>query len=164
MANWLVPRRHVRSAPALRGIRPDFGLDEFDRLFADLWRGFGLAPAAGAAGQPRAFAPEVSIRETDEEIQLTAELPGLEEKDFEVHLEGDVLTLKGEKRDEHADESEGYRWVETRSGSFERRFQIPFQVDADAVTAKFEKGVLILTVPKPEEARPEVRTIPVTTG
>jgi HSP20 family protein len=155
----LVPRKHGRRVPAVRGVRPfSWDLGEFDRLFDDVWRGFGLEPW-GTAERHVAFQPRVDIDETDAEYRITAELPGLEEKDFEVSLEGDVLTIKGEKRDEREEKREGYRHVETLSGSFERRFQLPAEVDAEAVAAKFDKGVLILTLPKSAAAK--ARTIPI---
>ena len=110
------------------------------------------------------FSPRIDVRETDEELILTAELPGLEEKDFEVSVDEDVLSLKGEKRSEHEEEGGGYRHVETRSGSFERRLRLPAPVDADAVKAGFKNGVLTVTVRKPEPARPELQRIPVTSA
>ena len=155
MFDLMIPRRARHSAlPALRGVR------SFDDLFADLWDGFGVGPVWRDA--PPGFSPQIDVRESDEEIVLTAELPGLEEKDFEVSLEEDVLTLKGEKRTEHEEECGGFRHLETRSGSFQRRLRLPAGVDSDAVKASFQNGVLTVTVPKPEEARPQVRRIPVT--
>jgi len=155
MFDLMVPRRSRRSTvPALRDVR------NVDALFDDLWRGFKVAPAAVLPG----FRPSMDVRETDEEIVLTAELPGLEEGDFEVSLEEDVLTLKGEKKTEHTEESEGYRHVETRRGSFERRFRIPVAVDPEQVNAAFRNGVLTITLPKPEEARPQVRSIPISSS
>lgn len=154
MFDLMIPRRSRRSAfPVLRDVRG------FDTLFDELWRGFGASPLR--ADTLPGFTPRVDVRETDEELVVTVELPGLEEKDFEVSLDDDVLTLKGEKRSEHEEEREGYRHMETRSGSFERRLRLPAAVDADAVKAGFKNGVLTVTVPKPEEARPEVRRIPV---
>jgi HSP20 family protein len=149
----LIPWKRGRGVP-MRGVRPfSWNLDEFDRLFDDMWGGRGEAPALG-------FSPRVDIHEDEAEYRITAELPGLEEKDFDVHLEGGVLTLKGEKRDERSEEREGCRHVERVAGRFERRFQLPAEVDPDAVTASYRNGVLTLTLPKVAEARP--RTIPVT--
>ena len=154
--NALIPRRIRRSAaPALRDAR------SIDRLFDDLGLGFAVTPTWAAEDTGNGFRPRVDIRETDEEIRLTAELPGVDEKDFEVVLEDDVLTLKGEKRSEHETEEKGYRRVETFSGSFERRFALPFEVDPDAVKAAYENGVLTVTVPKPAEPKPVTRRIPI---
>ena len=157
--NALIPRLTRRSVhPPLRNVR------SADRLFDDLWRGFALTPGSATAVSRASFAPRVDIRETDEEIVLTAELPGVEEKDFDVVLEDDVLILKGEKRSEHEVEEKGYHRVETLSGSFERRFALPFAADPDAVKAAYKNGVLVVTVPKPSEAKPQVRQIEITTA
>lgn len=155
MMSLMIPRRYRGSAhPALR----DVG---FDRLFDDLWRGSELAPVAG--GSEAGFAPRLNVRETDEAVVVTAELPGVEEKDFDVTLEDDVLTLKGEKRSEHEEEREGYRHVETHTGSFMRKVLLPPGIDADAVKASYKNGVVTVTLPKPAEAQAEARAIPVTT-
>jgi HSP20 family protein len=157
--NALIPRmtRHSRLAP-LRNVH------SADRLFDDLWRGFAVAPGR-ASEAPRAdFVPRVDIRETEEEIVLTAELPGVDDKDFEVILEDDVLILKGEKRTETEADEQGVHRVEILSGSFERRFALPFEADADAVKAAYKNGVLTVTVLKPTEAKPQVRQIEVSTA
>ena len=93
-----------------------------------------------------AFQPRIDVRETDAEIAITAELPGLEEKDFDVSIEADVLTLKGEKRTESETAREGWRHVETTSGSFERRILLPEGVDPEAVKAMYKHGVLTVRV------------------
>ncbi len=156
MLNALAPRRRRAAArpawPALRG---------WDGLFDEFWRDVGLAPSTASLG---GFSPRIDIAQGENEIRVTAELPGLEEKDFEVSVENDVLTLKGEKRTEHEGEHEGVRYAERTSGSFHRAFRIPFPVDAEHVKATFKNGVLTVTVAVPEEAQEKVRTIPVTTS
>jgi HSP20 family protein len=150
----LIPWKRGRSVPS-RGVRPfSWNLDEFDRLFDEMWGGLAEGPARVG------FSPRVDIHEDEAEYRITAELPGLEEKDFDVHLEGGVLTLKGEKRDERSEERKSYRHVESVAGSFERRFQLPAEVDPDSVAASYRNGVLTVTLPKAAGARP--RTIPVT--
>lgn len=156
MFDLMVPRRsRSRAIPAPRDVR------SIDALFEDLWRGFGVPASLGALP---GFSPRIDVRESDEEYVVTAELPGLEESDFEVCLDDDVLTLKGEKRTSHEEEREGLRHVETRSGSFQRRLRLPAPVEADAVKASFKNGVLTLTVRKPAEPEPTVRSIPVSTA
>ena len=93
--HWLVPNSCTRPLPAprYRSSRALFG--DMDRLFDDVWRGFGATSGTTASG---GFAPSVDIEETESEYVVTAELPGLDEKDFEVLLEGDLLTIKGEKK------------------------------------------------------------------
>lgn len=142
--------------------RPEPALRSFDRLLDELWRGFD-APAAGGARGP-AFAPRIDVSETETELRLTAELPGLEEKDFDLTLESDVLTLKGEKRVEHSEERDGVRHVERSSGSFARSLALPFEVDPERVKASYRNGVLMVTIEKPQEAQPAARQIPVTTA
>ena len=150
----LVPWRLGR-----RAVRPfSWDVSEFDRFVDDMWRGFGLEESRAG------FTPRVDVHEDESEYRITAELPGLEEKDFAVSLEEGVLTIKGEKRSEREEERGGYRHVESASGSFERRLALPEGIDADKVEATFRNGVLTVTLPKTPEARPEVRTIPVTTA
>jgi HSP20 family protein len=150
MFSLMIPRRHRGAALPV--------LPDVDRLFDELWRGFGVAPRAEAP----AFQPRLDVREADAEISITAELPGLEEKDFEVSIEADVLTLKGEKRIETETTREGWRHVETTSGRFERRILLPEGVDPEAVKAAYKNGVLTVTVPKPAAAQTVVRTVPIT--
>lgn len=147
----LIPWMLGRRTPALRGVRPfSWDVGEFDRLFEDAW------------GVAEGFQPRVDVAESETEYRITAELPGLEEKDFEISLENGVLTLKGEKRSEREESGKGYRHVETVSGRFERRFQLPAEVDEGKVAAAYKNGVLAITVPKAERARP--RTISVQAG
>ena len=154
MTSISIPRRQRRgSTPVIRGGFP------IDRLFENLWGGLDTEPLV-----PAGFTPLLDVKETDAEYVVTAELPGLEEKDVEVSLEDDVLTLRGEKRAEHTDEKAGYKHVETVSGRFERRLALPAEIDADAVTARSKNGVITITLPKPETPKPESRTIPVTTA
>jgi HSP20 family protein len=122
----------------------------------DAWRGVGSAPGGDFAD----FAPQVDISETEMEYRVTAELPGLEEKDFDVSLDGDLLTLKGEKKVEREEKGEGFSHVEISSGSFHRAFRLPVEVKADGVKAAFKNGVLTVTLPKADPAR--AREIPIT--
>jgi HSP20 family protein len=147
----LIPWMLGRRMPAPQGVRSfSWDLGEFDRLFEDAW------------GVPSGFQPRVDVAESETEYRITAELPGLEEKDFEIALESGVLTLKGEKRSERDESSHGYRHVETVSGRFERRFQLPAEVEDSKVSAAYKNGVLTIIVPKAEKARP--RTITVQAG
>jgi HSP20 family protein len=155
----LVPRRLGRRLTPARPVFPAFG--NVDSWFDDLWRGAGNSPSAVALAD---FVPRIDVSETDEELCITAELPGVEEKDFDISVEGDVLTLKGEKRSDHEEKGEGYHRVERSSGSFHRAFRFHFDVDSEAVEAKYANGVLTIVVRKPVEARAQVQTIPVSTS
>jgi HSP20 family protein len=133
---------------------------DLDAWVDGLWRDFGITPAAS----PAAFNPRIDVSETDEELRICAELPGLEEKDFEVTLDADVVTIAGEKRVEAEADSGGVHRVERSRGAFRRAFRVPFEPAADGVSARFANGVLTVTLSKPESSRPQTRTIPVTTS
>jgi HSP20 family protein len=103
------------------------------------------------------------VDESDEAYTVRADLPGLEEKDIRVSLEEDVLTIQGKQASEKQEEKKGVRWVERAHGSFHRAIRLPAEVDAAKVAASYRQGVLTVTLPKLPEAKPEVRTIPITT-
>ncbi|WP_210359063.1 Hsp20/alpha crystallin family protein [Sphingomonas beigongshangi] len=130
---------------------------EVNRLFDDVFRGFGVPALAGAGGG--VLAPSVELAETDKEIRVTAELPGLDEKDVEVIVEEGVLTLRGEKKSEVEDKDRGYS--ERSYGRFERRIGLPRGIEQDKTSATFKNGVLTVTVPKAAAASENVRRIPV---
>lgn len=125
---------------------------EIDRLFEDFTRGFPtLAPFTGGNGG--SLTPSVDVSETDKEIEITAELPGLEEKDVQINVADNVLTIRGEKSAEKEQKDKNYRLVERSYGSFERTLELPSGVDADVIKASLSKGVLKVTVPKPTPAQ-----------
>lgn len=119
---------------------------EMNRLFDDVLRGGGTAGnGPGAAGF---LAPSMDVSETDKEIRILAELPGVAENDVEVSLNDDVLTIRAEKRQERKEEREGVHLSERAFGTFQRSLRLPFQVNPDQVQARFENGVLNVTLPK----------------
>ena len=93
------------------------------------------------------------MTETDKEIEITAELPGLEEKDVQINVADNVLTIRGEKKAEKEEKDKNYRLIERSYGSFERSLELPNGVNADAIRANIAKGVLKVTVPKPAPAQ-----------
>jgi HSP20 family protein len=105
--------------------------------------------------------PQVDVSETAKEIRVTAELPGMEEKNLEVSLVEGALTIKGEKSEEHEEEKGDVHRSERQYGMFERTIPLPSEVDADKVKASFEKGVLKIALPKTKEAQSNRRVIPV---
>jgi HSP20 family protein len=117
---------------------------EIDRLFDDFTRGF---PAFGAAAS--GLTPSMDVVETDKEIEITAELPGLEEKDVQINVADNLLTIRGEKKAEKEEKDKDYQLIERSYGSFERTLELPDGVNADAIKASIAKGVLTVTVPKP---------------
>lgn len=130
---------------------------EIDQLFEDVWRGFE-GPAFGGAGGRRMM-PRIDFSETDKEVEVTAELPGLDEKDVEVTLADGVLTIKGEKKSERTEEGKDVHVSERSYGSFQRVVQLPQGVDADNVTADFSKGILTVKAPKLPELQANSKKI-----
>ncbi|HWP27054.1 MAG TPA: Hsp20/alpha crystallin family protein [Xanthobacteraceae bacterium] len=121
--------------------------EEIDRLFDDFMRGW---PTVGRLPE---FAPEMDVTENDKEIEVTVELPGLEEKDIQINVADNFLTIRGEKRAEKNEETRNYRHYERSYGSFSRTIELPPGIDADAIKASLSKGVLKVTVPKPAPAQ-----------
>ena len=114
---------------------------DFDRLFDESFRGLA-EPERGSF----MLSPKVDVTQTDEGWEVTAELPGVDQKDIDLRLDGDILTISGEKRDERKDEKN--RFVERSYGSFTRSFTLPFTPDPDKITADCDRGVLTIKVPK----------------
>lgn len=124
---------------------------EIDRLFDDFSRGFPAMTAFGNNGS--SLMPSIDVSETDKEIEITAELPGLEEKDVQINVADNLLTIRGEKKAEKEEKDKNYRLVERSYGSFERTLELPDGVNADAIKASIAKGVLKVTVQKPAPAQ-----------
>jgi HSP20 family protein len=119
---------------------------EIDRVFADFTRDF---PIFGG----RDLLPSIDVTETDKDIEITAELPGLEEKDVQINLADNVLTIKGEKKAEKEEKDKSYRLIERSYGAFSRSVELPAGVNPDAIKASLAKGVLKVSVPKPAPAQ-----------
>jgi HSP20 family protein len=128
---------------------------EVDRLFDDFSQGFGRFTGFKSGG----LVPSMNVSETDGEIEFTAELPGMEEKDVEVTLADNVLTIRGEKKSEKEEKEKDYRVMERSFGSFSRSFEVPGGVAPSAIKATIDKGVLTVKFPKP--AQPEAKKIEV---
>lgn len=109
------------------------------------------------------FAPRIDVSETDKELRVTAELPGVEQKDIEVAFAGDMLTIKGEKRSESEEKKDEkgryFHRVERTYGAFQRAIAVPFEVQTDKIDAKFRDGILTVTVQKPAEVQKLARKI-----
>ena len=105
--------------------------------------------------------PSIDVRETDTDLVVEAELPGMDEKDVSVTLSNDVLTLKGEKKSEREEKKEDYHLMERSYGSFQRSFRLGDTIDPDKVTAAFDKGVLKVTLAKRPEAVKTEKPIPI---
>lgn len=132
--------------------------DRIDRMFDDFSLGFAMPRGMGAAGE---MVPSVDIHEKDGKVFVNAELPGVEEKDIEISADGDMLTIAGEKRSEMEESKEGSYRSERSFGRFSRTVRLPFMIDPQKVEARFQNGVLRLTVDKPAEALEHMKKIPI---
>ena len=142
----LIPWRRER-LPVRREAQDPFlsFRQEMDRMFDEFFEGQALAPW----GQEwTGFAPSVDVVETDDEVKVTAELPGLDAQDVDVTVSHNTLTLKGVKKQEHEEKGEGYYRSERSYGSFQRSIPLPGTVETDEADAAFDKGVLTITFPK----------------
>jgi HSP20 family protein len=155
----LIPWRN-RSAAAQRPT-PSTSQDPFlalhqqiNRLFDDFTRGYDLPASGRSLGWP-----SVELKEDEKRYCVEAELPGMEEKDIEVLLTGDVLTIRGEKRIEKDDAKQQYS--ERYFGQFERHIPLDGEVEPDNIKAKFKNGVLKVEIPKSAKARERARRIPI---
>jgi HSP20 family protein len=122
---------------------------QMNRLFSS----FLDTPTANGA-PARRWIPSMDLIETAEHFVLKADLPGMSESDVSISLEKDVLTIAGERKTEHEEKHEGYYRIERATGAFSRSLTLPEGIDADAVTAKFDNGVLEVRIPKPAQAQP----------
>jgi len=152
--------------------RPFDGLRrQIDRLFEDFDKGpwhfpfarslFDVEPIAKRAVSLWNGLPAVDIAERERQYEITAELPGMDEKDIEVHLNNRTLTIKGEKREEKEEKKKDYYLSERHYGAFQRSFLVPEGVDTNKIEAVFKKGVLTLTLPKSAEAQQQGKKIDV---
>jgi HSP20 family protein len=124
-----------------------------DRMFEDWPRVFGRR--IDEEGLRGAWMPAVDIRETKDAFDVTAELPGIDAKDVDVSVQENTLTIRGERRREEVKENETVHRIEREYGVFERSFTLPRSADAEKIQASYREGVLSLTVPKREEAKPK---------
>ncbi len=133
------------------------------RQFDDLARSFGRAglPSLTEVG---AGAPAINVAETGTAIEITAELPGVDEKDVKLEVEGDRLVVSGEKKREREEKQKDWHVVERSYGSFRRVLALPFEPAPEEVQAHFDKGVLHVTVQKPAGAKPAAKSIEIKTA
>jgi HSP20 family protein len=139
-----VPVRYERENP--------FALlrQDMDTMFDDFFRGFDIEPVWSR--RLGSFSPRVDVTETDKELRVSAELPGIDEKDIDVTLNKDSLTIKGEKKEEKEDKQKDYYRMERSYGSFSRTIPLPLEVETEKVTATYKKGILKIKIPKSAKA------------
>ena len=121
---------------------------EVNRLFDTF---FGGQPSNGRL---RRWVPPMDLVETDDHLVLTADLPGLDSDDVNIEVKDGVLTVSGERKTEHEERADGFYRVERAFGGFSRSLSLPEHVDAEAISANFDKGVLEIRIPKPAERKP----------
>jgi HSP20 family protein len=150
----LIPWKGKRESPATADEPMTLFRDEmdslFDRFFRDPWGGvFERFPPARAFGGGL----RLDVSETEEEVTVTAEVPGVEPKDLEISVTGNVLTIQGEKRAGREEKKRNFHMIERQYGSFTRSVQLPGYVDSSNVDASFRNGVLTVKLPKRPEAK-----------
>ena len=132
--------------------KPFGGLTSLRKEMEGLWdRFFNETQLAGTVGDT--WFPALDISENKDQFVVKVELPGMTEKDVQVTISGDLLTIKGEKKNEKEEKDEHYHRIERSSGSFQRAFQLPGGVKADKIEASFDKGILKITLPKTDETK-----------
>jgi HSP20 family protein len=163
MIKNLLPTVWRRSESPLRRAEenPFYALHrEMNQMFDDFFRGLELSPFAGGRNGGT-FSPSIDVREGEKEVTVKAELPGMEEKDIEVNLTDDALTITGEKRDEKEEKGKGYWQREASYGSFRRVVPLPDGLDREKVDARFKNGVLTITLARLEDAKAKSKRIAV---
>jgi HSP20 family protein len=142
--------------------------NEMDRLFDRFGSGFGLPSLRRMFETEPAWRssfslsmPAIDMSEDEKAYEISAELPGMEPKDIDVSMAGDMLVLKGEKRQEKEEKDRNYHFSERAYGSFQRSFELPASVDRDKISADFSKGVLTITLPKTANAQQPTKKIEV---
>jgi HSP20 family protein len=138
---------------------PFFALrNEMDKVFDNFFRGFDLEPFGKTPG---VFQPKVNVSDGEKEITVSVEIPGMDEKDIELSLTKDTLTIKGEKKEEKEEKTKNYHRMERSYGSFSRTLPLPVEINTDKAEAAYKKGVLTIVLPKTEKAVKETKKIPI---
>ena len=160
----LVPwKRRERDLDVPRGYGNPFGVltEEMSRLFDDFRGRFDIEPFGFPRGQTGDFMPSVDITDADKEVRVTCELPGIDQKDIDITLSKDAVTIRGEKKQEKEEKGKDYYHMERSYGSFQRKVSLPAEIDDDNVKAEFKKGVLKIILPKSVEAQKSYKKIEV---
>lgn len=152
---------HKKRVPVKRDVANPFALlrQDMNSMLENIWSGFDMEPFW--SGQTASFTPHVDVTENDKEMRISAELPGMDEKDIDITLNHDSLTIKGEKREEKEDKGKDYYRMERSYGSFFRTIPLPVEVETGNATASYKKGVLTVKIPKSPKAIEEKKKISV---
>jgi len=136
----------------------------FEEFFGDLETGLAWPGSTGLRSKAGTGTVRVDVSENDKEIRVTADVPGMEEKDIDVELSDNLLTIRGEKVQERDEKKDDYHLVERSYGSFERSIPLPGGLEEEKAKANFKNGVLSITVPKSAEAKANRKQIPISAG
>lgn len=166
MKKSLIPWRRDSTGTAMARREENPFVDfhrQLNRLFEDFFSDFEGRSSSlmfpSSFGRFDTSMPRVDVAETDKEVTVSADLPGLDEKDVQVTLDEDVLTIRGARKDEREEKKRNYHLVERSYGEFHRSIPLPGGLDKDQVKATFKKGVLTVTLPKLPEAQSKKKTI-----
>ncbi len=136
---------------------------EMNSLFDNFFRGFDVAPRGFAAAGMGMFTPSIDVKENEKEFIIKAELPGVEEKDIEVTVTNDSLTIKGEKKEEKEDKDKNYYYMERSYGSFSRVIPLEAAIESGKAEASFKNGILNIKIPKNQNAKEKGTKVPIKT-
>lgn len=132
--------------------------NEMDKVFDNFSRGFELEPFGKGINT---FQPKVNIVDSEKEITVSVEIPGMDEKDIDLSLTKDSLTIKGEKKEEKEEKGKNYHRMERSYGSFSRTLPLPVEINTEKAEASYKQGVLTILLPKTEKAVKETKKIPI---
>ncbi|MBP6914870.1 MAG: Hsp20/alpha crystallin family protein [Smithellaceae bacterium] len=137
---------------------------EMNNLFDSFFRGFDIAPRRFYDSVLKGFSPSVDVKENDKEFIIRAELPGVEEKDVEVTVTNDSVTIKGEKKEEREDKDKNYYYMERAYGSFHRVIPLTAEIEVNKAEASFKNGVMDIKIPKSQSVQAKGIKIPIKAG
>jgi HSP20 family protein len=126
---------------------------DMNSLFDNFFRGFNVAPRGFSGGEMERFTPSIDVKESEKEFMIKAELPGVEEKDIEVTVTDDSVTIKGEKKEEKEDKNRNYYYMERSYGSFSRVIPLETAIESGKAQASFKNGILDVKIPKNQSAK-----------
>jgi HSP20 family protein len=161
----LLPWNREKEKYSLQRRENDSLLDmrnELNNIFEDFFDNpFSMAPMPRMQANDADFFPVMDVSETDKALTVTADLPGMDEKDIHLSIEGREFNISGTRQQENKQKDAHLHRIERSYGSFQRSFTLPFDVDSNSVEASFSKGVLRVTIPKPAQKANTVKRIPI---
>ena len=136
---------------------------EMNSLFDNFFWGFDVAPRGSAAAGMGMFTPSIDVKENEKEFIIKAELPGVEEKDIEVTVTNDAVTIQGEKKEEKEDKDKNYYYMERSYGSFSRVIPLEAEIESNKAEARFKNGILDIKIPKNQSVKEKGTKVPIKT-